>query len=82
MKLYVGNLIYNMTEAELNDLFSPYGNVKSARIITDHYTRQSKNFGYVEMENRVDGRKATEQLHGETVSDRTLIVKKAPSGWA
>ncbi len=82
MRLYVGNLVYNMTETELNDLFSPYGNVKSARIITDHYTRQSKNFGYVEMERRKDAYEAIEKLNGETVSDKAIVVKKAPSGWA
>ena len=49
MKMYVGNLLYNMTENELKNLFSPYGEVLSSLIIKDQYTRQSKNIGYVKM---------------------------------
>jgi RNA recognition motif-containing protein len=77
MKLYVGNLIYNMTEAQLKDLFSPYGEVVSARIMTDQYTRQSLNFGYVKMSNASDGQTAMDMLHGEAVNDRHLVVKAA-----
>ncbi len=88
MKLYVGNLVYNMTESELVDLFKPYGKVVGAKIITDHFTRQSKNFGYVEMESRGDGHKAMEKLDGKIINKRDLVVKKARprderlgSGW-
>ncbi len=77
MKLYVGNLVYNMTEAELNELFSSCGPVSSVRIITDYFTRQSKNFGYVEMSTTEAAYKAMAELHGETINDRSLVVKKA-----
>ncbi len=77
MKIAVGNLIYNMTEKELRNLFSPFGQVLSARIITDQYTRQSKNLGYVEMAIREDGRTAIKILNGKEINNRCLIVKKA-----
>ncbi|KPK28437.1 MAG: RNA-binding protein [Desulfobacterales bacterium SG8_35_2] len=77
MKMYVGNLIYNMTEMELRDLFSPFGEVLSSRIITDQYTRQSKNFGYVEMAVREEGKTAIKKLNGKEINNRCLIVRKA-----
>ncbi len=77
MKLYVGNLTHTMTDSELSKLFSTCGTVKTARIITDHYTRQSKNFGYVEMSSSNDGNRALETLNGALINDRNLIVKKA-----
>lgn len=77
MKLYVGNLINTMTDCELKALFSCHGAVVSARIISDHFTRQSKCFGYVEMLNNEDGHKAIETMHGKKISNRHLIVKEA-----
>jgi len=76
MKLYVGNLIHTMTDAQLGALFTTHGQVIRARVISDHYTRQSKCFGYVEM-NKVDGRMAIKTLHGKEISNRTLVVKEA-----
>ena len=77
MKMYVGNLIYNMTEKELKNLFRPFGKVISSRIITDQYTRQSKNMGYVEMAVREEGKKAVKELNGKEINNRALIVRKA-----
>jgi len=77
MKMYVGNLIYSMTEMELRDLFSPFGEVLSSHIITDQYTRQSKNMGYVVMADRDEGKKAMKKLHGKEINSRPLVVKKA-----
>jgi len=79
MKLYVGNLAYSMTESELETIFSNHGRVKTVKIINDHFTRQSKCFGYIEMQNHKDACKAMEYLHGKTVNDRQLIVKEARS---
>ncbi len=79
MKLYVGNFTHTMTETELKKLFSSHGFVKSVRIITDHFTRQSKCFGYVEMQNKKDASKAVEMLHGKSVNKRLLVVKEARS---
>lgn len=77
MKLYVGNLIYNMTEAELSEMFTPYGKVLSAHIITDQYTRQSKNMGYVEMSGREHGKLAIAALNDKRVNKRHLVVREA-----
>ena len=75
MKLYVGNLVYNMTEAQLKELFKPFGKVESARIMTDQYTRQSLNFGYVKMSKSDEGLTAMKELNGMTVNDRFIEVK-------
>lgn len=77
MKMYVGNLIYSMTEKELKSLFSPYGKVVSSLIITDQYTRQSKNMGYVEMAIKEEGKNALNALNDKVINDRRLVVKKA-----
>ena len=79
MELYVGNLIYTMTDSELRTLFSSHGAVVSARIINDHFTRQSKCFGYVKMLHSKDGSQAMKTLHGKNINDRLLIVKEARS---
>jgi len=75
MKLYVGNLVYNMTDAQLEELFKPFGKVVSARIMTDQYTRGSLNFGYVKMSKLDEGQTAMEMLNGKTVNDRYIEVK-------
>jgi RNA recognition motif-containing protein len=77
MKMYVGNLIYNMTEKELKNLFSPFGKVVSSRIVTDHFTRQSKNMGYVEMAVKEEGKQAVKELNGKKINNRCLVVRKA-----
>jgi RNA recognition motif-containing protein len=77
MKVYVGNLMYNMTEKELKSLFTPFGEVLYSRIVTDQYTRQSKNMGYVKMALGEEGKTAVEELNGTTINNRVLIVRKA-----
>lgn len=76
-KLYVGSLPYSTTEDELRDMFSSFGNVTSARIITDKFTGQSKGFGFVEMTSNEDAQKAVEGMNGKQVNGRTLIVNEA-----
>lgn len=76
MKLYVGNLVYNMTEAELRSIFAEFGRVVRARIISDFYTRQSKNFGYIEMSSQAEGLKAMSALNGKMVNNSLLAVKE------
>jgi RNA recognition motif-containing protein len=77
MKMYVGNLLYNMTEKELKNLFSPFGKVLSSRIIIDQYTRQSKNMGYVEMAVKEEGKQALKELNGKKINNKRIVVKKA-----
>ena len=79
MKLYVGNLTHTTTAIELEKLFARHGAVKSVQIITDHVTRHSKCFGYVEMVCKKEASKALEMLHGKAVNKKPLIVKKARS---
>ena len=77
MELHVGNLDHKMTVNELRDIFSPYGKIVSARIFTDYYTRQGKNFGFVvRISTRSEGYKAIIELHGKTINNRPLMVKE------
>lgn len=77
MKLYVGNLAYEVSESELEELFTPFGTVESAKIITDRYTGRSKGFGFVEMSDRQEGEKAIADLNGKEVRNRTITVNEA-----
>jgi RNA recognition motif-containing protein len=76
-KLYVGNLSYATTEAELRQLFAEAGPVASVAIITDRDTGQSKGFGFVEMETSEAAQKAIELLNNREVNQRNLTVNEA-----
>lgn len=76
-KLYVGNLPYSATESSLTDLFSQFGQVDSARIITDRDSGRSKGFGFVEMGNDGDAEKAISELNGKEFEGRALTVNEA-----
>lgn len=76
-KIYVGGLPYSATEAQLNDLFAPHGNVESARVITDKFTGQSRGFGFVEMSSGEEAQKAIAALNGTQMGGRTLTVNEA-----
>jgi RNA recognition motif-containing protein len=77
MNIYVGNLPYNLSESDLKDLFSPFGEVTSAKIIKDNYTNQSKGFGFIEMANVSDGQRAIKELNETSLQDRKIIVNEA-----
>jgi RNA recognition motif-containing protein len=77
MKLFIGSLPYGITETELLEIFNGYGNVVSAKLIMDHYTGQSKGFGFVEMETRSEGHKAMEDLNGKEYKHRRLVCNEA-----
>ncbi len=76
-KLYVGNLAYSVTDQTLEDLFSPFGNVRSAQVIQDRDTGRSKGFGFVEMENSNDANAAINGLHDQQHDGRPLTVNEA-----
>jgi len=76
-KLYVGNMNYSTDDASLKDLFSNYGNVFSAKVIIDRTTGKSKGFGFVEMENDDDAKKAIDSLNGKEFMGRNLRVNEA-----
>jgi RNA recognition motif-containing protein len=73
----VGNLSYEMTEEQLNTLFSEAGEVTSAKIITDRQTGQPRGFGFVEMETKMEGQKAISMLNGRSLEGRLLTVNEA-----
>jgi cold-inducible RNA-binding protein len=77
IKLYVGNLSYEMTEDQLSTLFSEAGEVTSAKIITDRQTGQPRGFAFVEMETKMDGQKAISMLNGRSIEGRPLAVNEA-----
>ncbi len=76
-KLYVGGLPYSTTQDELRDAFSQAGAVASASIIMDKMTGRSRGFGFVEMENDADARKAIDLWNGKDFNGRTLTVNEA-----
>lgn len=77
INIYVGNLPYRMTEDELRDLFAPFGEVTSAKIIKDKMTDRSKGFGFVEMSDKAAGEKAIGEVNGKDVDGRPLRVNEA-----
>ena len=77
MKLYVGNLPYSMTDADLQDLFSQHGTVQSVQIIIDRDTGRSKGFGFVEMGSSEEAQAAIQALHDKEIGGRKLTVNEA-----
>ncbi len=77
MNIFIGSLPYSLEEAELKEFFEEYGEVTSAKIITDKFTGRSKGFGFVEMPDDDAAKKAIEELNGTEVSGRTIVVNKA-----
>ena len=76
-KLYVGNLPYSVTDASLQDLFSPHGSVRSAKVIMDRDSGRSKGFGFVEMGSDSEAQAAIGALNGKPVDGRNLTVNEA-----
>lgn len=77
MKLYVGNISFNTSNQDLNDLFGAIGTVESANIIEDRETGRSRGFGFVEMASQAEGENAIAQLNGKEVDGRALKVNEA-----
>lgn len=77
MKIYVGNMSYETTEATLFKTFSKHGTVVNTKVMTDKFTGRTRGFGFVEMETEEDGMKAIEQLHDTMLDQRNIIVNEA-----
>lgn len=77
MKIYVGNLPYSVRDAELEEMFSPFGEVISANVIIERETNRSKGFGFVEMASNEDAQEAISQLNGKEFNGRGLKVNEA-----
>ena len=77
MKIYVGNLSYEVTEEDLRQALGPFGQAESVTIITDKNSGQSKGFGFVEMASKADGQSVIDGLNGKELKGRTLNVNEA-----
>ena len=77
MKLYVGNLSFETTASDLEQLFAGVGTVESANLIEDRETGRSRGFGFVEMSSKEEGETAIAQFNGKEVSGRALKVNEA-----
>lgn len=76
-KLYVGNLPYSISDADLNDEFSKFGQVDSVKIITDRDTGRSKGFAFVEMSSEDEAETAITKLNGSELGGRAITVNEA-----
>src|SRR5438093_5398425 len=76
-KLYVGNLAFQVTQKDLEELFARAGVCESAAVITDRDTGQSRGFGFVEMSSNADAQKAIQQFDGHELMGRALRVNEA-----
>ncbi|MAG07287.1 RNA-binding protein [Candidatus Pacearchaeota archaeon] len=77
MKLYVGNLAWSVDDNKLKELFSEFGEVSEAVVITDKFSKRSKGFGFVTFDNDEDGKKAEAGMNGKEVEGRELKVNEA-----
>ena len=77
MKLYVGNLAFQTSDEDLQQLFAQLGTVESASVVEDRETGRSRGFGFVEMANREEGEAAIQQLNGKEFNGRNLTVNEA-----
>ena len=77
MRIYVGNLVYEVSDHDLDAAFSPFGSVESAQVISDRDTGRSKGFGFVEMPDKSEGEAAIAALNGQDMKGRNLTVNEA-----
>ncbi|HYE66249.1 MAG TPA: RNA-binding protein [Pyrinomonadaceae bacterium] len=77
MKLYVGNLAFQTSSEDLQQLFAQAGTVESASVVEDRETGRSRGFGFVEMASKEEGQRAIEQFNGKELNGRNLNVNEA-----
>lgn len=77
MNIFVAQLNFRITSDYLKEIFDEYGEVSSAKVITDQSTGRSKGFGFVEMPDEAEALNAIEELNGAEVEGKTIVVKKA-----
>ena len=77
MRIYVGNLVFEVTDHDLDATFSPFGSVESAQVISDRDTGRSKGFGFVEMPSKSEGEAAIAAMNGQDMKGRNLTVNEA-----
>ena len=76
-KLFVGNLSFNVTENQLQEMFAPFGNVIEADLIMDKFSGRPRGFGFVTMETKEAADAAVQGLHGKSIDGRALTVNEA-----
>ncbi len=77
MNIYAGNLSYEVTEEDLKNVFSAFGEVKSVKVIKDEYSGRSKGFGFIEMTNKAEGDAAINGLNNTEIKGRAIKVNEA-----
>ena len=77
MNIYVGNLSWSMTDEDLNNLFSQYGTITSAKILKEKNTNRSKGFGFVEMSSDAEAADAINKFNGADYNGRAMTVNEA-----
>lgn len=77
MNIYVGNLSNDVSDEDLNTLFSEYGKVSSAKVIRDMFSQDSRGFGFVEMASQTEGQKAIEGLNTHELKGKKIVVNEA-----
>lgn len=77
MNIYVSNLSFNIQDEDLREFFAEYGDVSSAKVITDKFTGKSRGFGFVEMSDDEAAKKAIAELDQASVDNRTIRVMEA-----
>jgi RNA recognition motif-containing protein len=77
MNIYVGNLPYSVTDADLRETFAQYGDVSNVQLISDKFTGESKGFGFVEMDNNSQADAAIKGLNGTAMKGRNITVNQA-----
>ena len=77
MNIFIAGLSYNISDSELGELFTEYGEVTSSKVVTDRETGRSKGYGFIEMADEEAGNKAIEELNGAEVDGKTLSVSVA-----
>jgi RNA recognition motif-containing protein len=77
MKLYVGNLSFDTTNQDLNEIFAPFGTVQSSNVIEDRETGRARGFAFVEMSSKEEGEAAINGLNGTEIGGRQIKVNEA-----
>jgi RNA recognition motif-containing protein len=77
MNLYVGNLLFNVTDSDLREAFEPFGEITEIRMIMDKFTGKSKGFGFIEMPSNEDAQKAISEMNGKEFMGRDITVSVA-----
>ncbi|MDR2009809.1 MAG: RNA-binding protein [Bacteroidales bacterium] len=77
MNIYIANLSFDVNDADLNDLFGEYGDVSSTKVIMDKFSGKSRGFGFVEMPNSTEAKKAIGELNGVEYDGKVITVNEA-----